>query len=378
VLGIAAWVFFNVFEIAEDLKYVPPSREAQVNEYLALDRWLVKEGRGVRVENRGNVHTLRTASEGTILIQSELFEWDTEALDYLEEWVAKGGSLILCLGYYRAWDDDVLGGFLNGLGLEADIGPGADTPRTYPAGEYDPELPFYGRNIRFKPPRNVTPANEGTPVNETPLLLKVKLTLKDENGAVRLVQFSKGKGQITVTGRPRFMTSALLEEEPNARLSWYLLADRGEGDILFIRGERRGESIMGRIFELGNFTALVISALALIAVGFWAVIPQFGVVKGNDERKGKALAERFLAEGRFLKRFGALDVYRARYSREIRARLIRKEGLSDEDVIPRAALLLGSGYDELRATEQAMIPDLQKKNDFVKSIVILKTILERL
>jgi hypothetical protein len=247
------------------------------------------------------------------------------------------------------------------LGLEADLS------RTDPGFVYNsenpvelvPETPFFGRNIRFKAPKEA-----------------VTLILKDENDAIRLVQLSRGRGKITVTGRPRFMTSSQLKEEPNARLSWYLLAGT---DILFIRGERRGQSIMGRIFQLGNFKVVVISAIILIIIGFWSLIPRFGVVKGNDERKGKTLVERFRAEGEFFKRFGALDVYQTKYFREIRRRLMKKENLSDEEVLPKAVELLKPGnYEEMREIEQVMLYYPKNKNDFLKSVVIHKTILERL
>jgi hypothetical protein len=373
---VFAWIFFNLFEIVEDERRLPPSREAQVNEYLALDRWLRKDGLMVRVETEGDIHTLRSAAEGTILIQSELFDWDTEAIEYLETWVEKGGFLILCLGYYRAWDDDALGGFLNRLGLEADTS-WSDTGFVY-YSESDPqnpaeprqsvsEVPFFGRNIRFKaPPLRIDEEEE------------TALILKDENDVIRLVQVSRGRGKITVTGRPRFMTSSRLKEEPNARLSWYLLAGEGR-DILFIRGERRGQHIMGRIFQLGNFRGVVISAIVLIIVGFWSVVPRFGVVKGNNERKGKTLTERFHAEGEFFKRFGALDVYQTQYFREIRRRLMKKEHLSDEEVLARAVQLLHPrNYEEMREIEQVLLYGPKNKKDFLKSVVIHKTILERI
>ena len=363
VLGLGAWMFFSVFEVVEDERYFPPSREARLNDYLAMDRWLGAEGHAVRVVTRGNLETLKTAAEGTIFIQSELFDWNEAALEYLEAWVRSGGSLILCLGYYRSWDtDEELGLFLSRLGLEADT--------SWNTRVYDPLAPSFGRNIQFI-------ISEGETAGDN-----LTLTLKDPNGFIRLVQYTMGRGKIAVTSRPQFMMTLRLDEEPNARLSWYLLAGdasgRVNGDILFIRGERQGEGIMGRVFQLGNFAVIIISALVLVVVGFWSVIPQFGVIKGIEEKSGKGLTERFLAEGRFLARFGALDTYRNVYFREIRRRLLKRENLRDEEIIPRAAFLFDGGNMGIRAVEQAIAPGPQRKNDFTKSIEILKTILERL
>ena len=350
VFGLFAFVFFHLFEIVESQEYFPPSREAQVNEYLALDRWLTREGFFIRVQNAGNIETLKAAREGIIFIQSELFDWDEEAYNYLEKWVEEGGSLVLSLGNNRNWEnDEELGPFLDRLGLEA------DTSRGNAGYIHESETPSFGRNIRFLPPQDESAT-----------------VMKDENDAIRLVQFSRGWGKITVSSRPRFMTSALLEEEANARLSWYLLS--GAGDILFIRGHRPTESIMGRIFQLGNFLVIIISSLVFIVLGFWSVIPLFGVVRGNEERPGKVLAERFLAEGRFLEHFGALDLYRNQYFREIRRRLLKQEQLRDEEIIKRAAFHLGI---ETSLVEQAIAGGSKKKH-FTESIVILKSILERL
>ena len=362
ILGLLAWTFFLLFEVVEDERQLPPSHDAQVNEYLALDRWLIKEGHAVRVLNEGNLKLLKAAAESTILIQSELFDWDEESLVYLGTWIENGGSLILCLGYsHTYYNDEILGDFLRRFGIRIDtslLDPEIQSKR-------DLETPSFGRNMRFIPPNDEN-----------------AFFLEDEIGAIRLIQLSKGRGQITVTGRPRFMTSVRLDRESNARLSWYLLANdttgKDNGDILFIRGERETEGIMGRIFQLGNFSIIIISAVILIIVGFWSIIPMFGVVKGIEEKPGKALAERFLAEGRFLKRFGALEYYRKRYFNEIRRRLIKEENLNDEELMQKAAQLLGAEDGGITKIENAAAIGPQNNKEFVSSIVTLKTILERL
>jgi hypothetical protein len=368
VIGAALFIFFNYYEIKDYDRYFQPSREAQVNEYLALDRWLADEGHTVRVEKYGNLELLKDAAADIILIQERLFNWSEEAVVYLDSWVEQGGRLILCLDNYRGrYIDAFLRTYLDELGVEF----GEELDELSGAWRYDEHFPVYGRNIIFKEP-------------EDPKSTENVLFFKDVYGYVRLMQFSRGSGTVTVTGTPRFMTTNNIGEEPDSRLSWYLFAHNAdklvgaESTILFIRGETPVESLLGRVFMLGNFSIIIIAGLILIAVGFWSVIPLFGVVRGEDERTGKFLAERFLAEGRFLKRFNALDQYRNTYFREIRRKFIKHEDLSDEEIIARSANLIKNDGEGISAVEKAVFPGRQRNKDFIESIKTLRTILERI
>jgi hypothetical protein len=364
ILGILAFVLWSFFEIVPVDKYIDPSREAKINEYLALDRWLTGTGHPVRVKDYGNLEALEEAPEGTIVIQSALFDWTDEAAEYLLSWIEKGGSLILCLDYSWEWnEDEIQGMFLSNLGFKRGERP--DDLSYY----YDTAEPSYGGSILLAPHED-----------------EDALILRDYNGLVRLVRLSRGRGNVTVTGKPRFMTSGELRKEQNARLSWYLLAGspKPEGftpGIFFIRGREKIQGIVGRLFQRGNFSALIVSGLALLVFGLWSVIPVFGIVKGDDERPGRLLNERFLAEGRFLKRYGALESYRVVYAYEIRRRLVKKEGLKGENEILRSASDIwveASGRRDTATVLEALSPGPRGDRDFVKSISILKTILERL
>jgi hypothetical protein len=111
------------------------------------------------------------------------------------------------------------------------------------------------------------------------------------------------------------------------------------------------------------------------------VIPFFGPVRENSERPGKSLKERFLAEGRFLKGYGALELYRAAYIREIKRRLARKEGLTAEtEILSRAGELWEKSAPrrDKRITAKALYGEPFGPRDFGKIITILKTILERI
>ena len=54
----------------------------------------------------------------------------------------------------------------------------------------------------------------------------------------------------------------------------------------------------------------------LIILGFWMVIPMFGLVSEEKQRSSRPIKDRFNAEIRFLKKYKALDYYLDIYKRE--------------------------------------------------------------
>jgi hypothetical protein len=87
--------------------------------------------------------------------------------------------------------------------------------------------------------------------------------------------------------------------------------------VLFIRGLSGDRQLLGNLAERGNPAALGISIALLIIAGFWMAIPVFGRYRPTPEKLGKPLRERFLAEGRFLKKNRALGKYIETYKKEL-------------------------------------------------------------
>jgi len=284
VSGLFVLIFNLFFEISPVTKYSPPSREARVNEYLALDRWLGGMGIPVRVETSGDLFMVSQAKEKNVFIQASLFDWTDEAVNYLESWIEEGGTLLLVLDYPVWWKD------------------------------------------------------------EEPVILLEKFGIHDWNGDTEFRQAKRGKGKIVALADSGFMRSASLDDENNIRLAWALFAsDSGaaESGWLFIRGKAKVRGLLGTLFRQGNFAVLLVSLLVLLVVCFWAVIPGFGLVKCDDEKSFKNLRERFLAEGRFLNKYGALDFYSQVYVKEIKRQLAMREGIiGDEESMKRAMLAL--------------------------------------
>ena len=301
ILGLFVLIFNLFFEIIPITKYSQPSREARVNEYLALDRWLTGMGIPVRVETSGDLFMLSQAKEKKVFIQASLFDWTDEAVNYLAGWVEKGGTLLLVLDYPLWWRDEEPIVLLDKFGIRAE----EILPRRHDA-------------------------------------------IDARNGVTKTEQVKRGKGKIVALADSNFMRSANLDDESNIRLAWALFAsdsdrkpDNAESGWLFIRGKAKVRGLLGTIFQQGNFAVLLVAVLVLLVVCFWAVIPGFGLVKWDNENSYRQslrpLRERFLAEGRFLKSYGALDFYSQVYVREIKKRLAVREGIiGDEESMNRA------------------------------------------
>ena len=373
-LGLLVFAAYSLFELFPRTRQIPPSREARVNQYLALDRWLQKHGIQVRTESSGNLSMISRAEERRIFIQTSLFRWSDEAVKYLVRWIEEGGTLFLVLDRMPAqtdrmstqWHDEEPIIFLEKFGIEARAGAAMANHGVY---RLSAELPNFDRRVSFYV--------EGDEA----------LTLKDGFGLTRLVQLNHGKGTLIVSGQPRFLLSGALDRTPNARLAWAIFAGNENEGWLFIRGATRVRGLLGTLFREGNLTVLLVSIFVLLVVSFWAVIPMFGLVRGDDEKPGKPLRERFLAEGRFLKKYGALGLYCQVYIKEIKRRLARKEGLCEDDEILGRVLDIYGKTASVKSGNPLQGQDLLDKvfcgepvgyREFPKVINIFRTILERI
>jgi hypothetical protein len=140
--------------------------------------------------------------------------------------------------------------------------------------------------------------------------------MTDADGVTRLVTIPLGEGAITISGWLAFLTNRNIGEAPNARLAWELLGSR-KGAVLFISYEEHDRDFWGNLARRGDLVPLGVSLAVLLVVGFWMLIPRFGVVRDETPLPGKPIRERFLAEARFLDRHGALEAaYFPAYTQE--------------------------------------------------------------
>ncbi|MDR1373952.1 MAG: hypothetical protein LBJ24_03175 [Treponema sp.] len=364
ILGLAAYAFFEVYPRS---KYLFPSKEALYNEYLALDRWLNQTGHPVRVESGIQASSLTEAGEGVVFMQFSFL--DKKLLPELETLTAPGTSLIVSLD--ESWDGET-DAFLRSLGFEGTFGPEAVEKNRAVPRKHSAAGPVFDQQVRFIPLGD-PPDREDT------------LTLADENGIIRLVTVPWASGSITLTGIPYFMLSVNLGNEVNARLAWELTGgrDRENRGVLFFRENWRTpldreeeKGFFAALFSRGRAVPLALSILVLTALGFWMVIPRFGVTGQEDRSAAKPIRERFLAEARFLEKHHALGAYLDVYIQEIRVKLRRREGDFDEaDLVPLVRKTCGLG-DE--AEEIIHHKERVGIREFIQYREIIDTILERL
>ncbi|MCL2793531.1 MAG: DUF4350 domain-containing protein [Spirochaetaceae bacterium] len=363
-LAIIAIFAYNLFEIYENTTYKRPSRQARTNEYLAMERWLNRTGHAVRVIPYAEPSTILSASEKTIVVLLSSFRWQPDTYSRLQQWIENGGNLILCINIEeREVRQSALIGLLSSFGVEVNF----YTPEARGAfSASNDDFPTFSSSISFAIHQPMTTeifANE------------------DAFGKIRLVRIPKKNGSITLSGNPVFMTSHNLNREKNALLSWSLTGEQDieKKGVLFIRGIKTEHGFFGKLAERGNFSPLLISVLVLIVVGFWMVIPVFGFLTGDEERPGKPMRERFLAEARFLKKYKRLGSYLEIYYLSLKQRFRRQYGeIIDDDssFFSRLAEICNLKKEDVA---EALCPSGRLTNrEFIKHIYTIETIMERL
>jgi hypothetical protein len=356
-LVIAVIFIVDRFELYERERWAPPSGEFRSNSFYILGEWLSASGCPVRFSPRWTGIRGISPREGGLFIQASLFDWNRE--DILP-WVREGGVLIVSIDipWYRTGGGTgevpaaVLGleKFLRKMAVrirdplqekDAAFGEGkdstgagdsftdgentgeADTPVSEDANsivnpDESRDFPDYDYGIAFEDPSpgedSAGSAAELPPGGGS-------LALRDSEGNIRLIRRPLGKGLVAVTGSCVFMYNYRLDDEANARLAWGLtggsLGPERPG-FFFIRGRRSSGDLWGILDARGNLLPPVLSALALVFIGFWMALPGFGVPPGEESRRRLSITGRFSAEARFLRRYNALEAYLEIYLRELR------------------------------------------------------------
>jgi hypothetical protein len=297
----------------------------------------------VRTVPSGNPDTLEAGPERHACVQAARFDWDGAETTLLP-WIEGGGRLVVFMDLPGR---NALAPFLAALGIRAE-------PYEYlpdeDGGEY--AAPDLDLRIVFYPDVDGEEGKRFRPME----------ILEDTGGNVRIVTVYRGKGSATFTGRPWFMRNEFIGTPPNARLAWRLTGGGLEesGGLLFIRERNGGRHFFGRLVERGNPLPLALSVLALIVTGFWMVIPSFGPSLRDEEPSLRPIRDRFLAEVRFLKRYGSLDNYLRLYMDGLKRRSRRG---TEEPAAPLAPV-------ELELIEEALKPG--KKLSLKKTILYLK------
>ncbi|GHV95812.1 hypothetical protein AGMMS50293_21320 [Spirochaetia bacterium] len=334
LLGFGFWAYANL-EIYPRKDKVSPSAETIGNRYLALERWLKETDHPVRVTKRGSPSLIAAGPEKTALVQADICDWKN-AGKILMPWVEQGGFLVITLE--NSFYDEDLAKFLVSMGIRASNFPSENDD------EEDEEVIDQTEEMGQEMLADIEDISDETQIPDFdwgPYFYVDEsanaFTIKDSDGDIMLAQVPHGKGALTVTGRPRFMFNDYLDSEVNARLAWNLTGGQIPEDnpgLLIIRGKRVTKGLFGKLAERGNFIPLAVSVLLVIVLGFWMVIPVFGLVFGEKQRTARPIRERFLAETRFLEKYGALKYYLEIYERELKLKDV-EHSLLYRDIIRR-------------------------------------------
>jgi len=300
--AIIGALFHHYFEIYQHQRYIPPSREVSSNSFYAMEQWLKETGYNVRIEEHFFPGILRTAEKVVIASSGTICHCDTEEII---EWIQQGNFLIITLSH-NTNDNHHLYGFLADFGITVEY--------SVPTHFFEEELIDFFSHADFQA--------------RISFLVEFRddvTYIHDLFGIIRLVEVSKGNGALTVIGLPLFMYNFNIEKEVNAALAWQLTGGRfsaqsgSNNGVLFIRSsnQRVQRSMFGAIMQRGNLVPIIISSLLLIFVGFWAVIPVFGLTAVEKQRTSRPIKDRFIAEIRFLKKHNALNYYLDVYEREL-------------------------------------------------------------
>ncbi|MCL1813015.1 MAG: hypothetical protein FWG29_05785 [Treponema sp.] len=313
---------YTQLEIVPSTRWEGPSREVRANSFYALEKWLTESGRSVKTLSAGSMDTILNGSEKIIFLETSCFSWNKNP-ELLIPWVEEGNRLIISLDNYLNYR---LRDFMESLGIrrdndddEADASFVVEEEQDEDASDAKQEKsPYFDWTISFK---------KADP--DTPLKYKTFI-MNNSGGRTKLVKFEIGKGSLIFTGTANFLKNYALYEKENVDLAADIfLADITGGEqeilfkqeILFIRSlSGNKQHILGNLAERGNPAALIISLVLLVITGFWMVIPLFGRYRPAPEKPGKPLHERFLAEGRFLKKNHALGKYIEIYEKELEQR----------------------------------------------------------
>jgi hypothetical protein len=359
LLALGIYSASEYFEISPTLVREGPSAKARANAYLALERWLEETCHPVEVLS-GKPDESVFSGRNILCIQASGSAWEENANAGLFSWVRGGGFLFL-YGDSDAPGNAAVKNFLKELGIRIQTRSGRNVFRSqdsYDFPDFDPRLIL-------------------KPVKENPNRPRMKCH-RDSGGYIRLISVPLGKGAVAVCGDPLFMRSRFLWKEANAHLAWELTGARdpaGEG-ITFIRGKNVKDSMYDAFAAKGSLLFVIISAGILAVTGFWMVIPVFGQTKQDQERPGRPLRERFLAEGCFLKKFGALDSYLEMYRKEIQFK--SRLGSDADPLILARRLAPLCGMDE-EIIRKALTPRKNVKfREFIKQTKILRTLWEKI
>ncbi|MDR2181882.1 MAG: hypothetical protein LBN92_04290 [Treponema sp.] len=326
LLAVIVGVFcYTRLEIVPVTRWIDPSRRAQDDVFLGLKRalgvlgipWREAVRRPRRFgEESADAAALAASAEQSVFIQGSAFNWE-QAGPLIIPWVERGGALFIAVDT-DDWDLEQL---LESLGVEYYDGVVSLQPEETEAENEQPvEQKDSGVTFERWSAFRITEQKAD------------RISVIWHLGTIKLVTLYRGKGSVTLSGRPFFLYSHNLQIEKNAALaSDLLIAPARKSGLLFFVDRGEDDHFFGSLAERGDIRPLGVSLLLLIVLGFWMTLPRFGRYRPLPPPPGRPLAERFRAEGRFFEKYGALKHYALIYRQEYEL-MCKRRGVESEAV----------------------------------------------
>jgi hypothetical protein len=322
---IGLWLASHLEQVEVD-HWTPPGQEARHNPFLAMTRFLDRIGRPLH--QAGDMGLDALPPGGVVLLDAQRRTQLTPARTQgLLDWVKRGGYLIVA-AEAPGVKDPLLEFF------QVDCGCGSN--------EDDAESPAESQTenaaaTAIKAPRRPESVSVSVPGTARPLLVDYsyrQLETGDkepewEAGAAdypaQILHFRHGTGHVTVLASlAQLFDNQHIGHRDHAELLWTLLEtyqpDHGRPVTLLTH--------LGRItlWDWLTQTALpaTLSAVVLLALWLWSVVPRFGRTLPAVAPARRELREHLAAIGRYVWRVGGLDHWLETARESCRERLAQR------------------------------------------------------
>lgn len=359
--GGGVW-FYNNFSLVSEAVNTGFKGEARFNSLLAAERFLASEKRPAR--SMVSLVGLPPVN-GTLIMPGQRFEVGPEQAEKLLAWVKAGGHLVVTAEEAspgpgqpsRDW-------LLRGMGVSQTVVAGDDAGRSIPVDIDLPEADDF-MQVSF-PPRGVL-RHTG---------IEPSRSMGGGYGA-HVVQYSLGRGELTVLSDARFMTNASIGCFDNAAFLWHLTRHQVQGPVWLVYG---GD--MPPLWKwLGQHAwRVLVSAVVLFAA--WVALHRrrYGPLLTSPPLARRRLLDHIEASGRFLWRHGQHAALLAGARDALRRALVLRHpgwaGLNQTSLSRHLADLSGLPADSI---EQALFtPYPGSEHEFTAAINTLETIRKKL
>jgi hypothetical protein len=268
------WFTRNYAIVSEDV-WTGMRAEALSNPLLAARMLLQRMGS--KVEQSQDLERLaRFPASGTLLL-ADRSDVTPPLAHALHEWVRHGGHLVIAAEHTLPRDP-----LLQELGITVQ-GRRKDFS---PPQAQEIELPD-GSRVQAAIPRSPTVYVEDERVDWR----------YESNSALLMVQFTEGRGHVTVMSSFAPFSNRAIARHQHADLLWHLASQNGGGSQVWLVRRLQTQSLLEWLIE--NALPALIALGILLSVALWHVVPRFGPLVPNVAPDRRSLNEHLAAMGRF-------------------------------------------------------------------------------